>query len=710
MTGDLLGGAAPALEWAIAASAGICRAVAEGAAWIRAPAALLLLGLLGVGLVRHRAASGPARLWVSLALGWIAQSYLADGQLAVAAASYLAAAGAYAFRREAPHPLDAPLRTSAELAGYAAAFGLYALLALHRLDVHPRLYFDEVAYLMAAQMQRGELAPGPLWIPPLLAGPSYGFERLQAQTLPLLLQVAALEAPLPGILATRLASVLTALAALALAALAVRRAVGPGPALWMTALCSVTPLFIAYSRPGFYFSASVLHAAASFAGVLRLARRLDAGSAVLVGLLLGSAPYFYQLSWLVPLMAAAAWLAARPARPDRRMAALAALAGASAALALLPALIWMRPGFEAVGQQTLSRSARPWGLLERAHLTHEHPEELPGLLQLAARLDAAGVRADQTCVGERVELGLVGSRADLSAALQQLQAEGWVLRSRRWQPPFPFRDLARMASQLAAAPGCDLAGRPVREPGLPPLLTPLILLGALEILRRRRQPALRALGVWVVAALVLPTLAGGAALRRALLIFPFVYALASLPLLEAIGSARSARGRGAARAGAALLLAASVAAGIHGYFGRWYVELPAWDSLQQAPPQARQHALFESFLELGKALRALPREVPVVLEPLFSGDRILLERIAGERLRRDGGRLIEPRRDRPRASLRRTACALDPPVVWVATDSAAAREQLDRLRRDFETRRERAGPFLLEHVVARRPGGCEAIW
>lgn len=214
----------------------------------------------------------------------------------------------------------------------------------------------------------------------------------------------------------------------------------------------------------------------------------------------------------------------------------------------------------------------------------------------------------------------------------------------------------------------------------------------------------------MVAALVLPTLAGGAALRRALLIFPFVYALASLPLLDAIGSARSARGRAAARAGAALLLAASVAAGIHGYFGRWYVELPAWDSLQQAPPQARQHALFESFLELGKALRALPRDVPVVLEPLFSGDRILLERIAGERLRRDGGRLIEPRRDRPRTSLRRTACALDPPFVWVATDSAAAREQLDRLRRDFETRRERAGPFLLEHVVARRPGGCEAIW
>jgi hypothetical protein len=700
-----LGPAAPALEWVIAASAGVYHAAAAGVAWLRAPALLAVLGLLGVCLARRRPVSGPTRLWICLALGWIAQAYLADARLAIAAAVYLVAAGAYAFRREAPQPLDTPLLASAELVGYAAAFGLFILLALYRLDVHPRLYFDEVAYLTAARMQRGELAPGPISIPPLLASPSYGFERLQAQSVPLLLQVVALEAPLPPILAIRLVSVLTALVALALAALAVRRAVGPAPALWMTALASVSPLLLAYSRPGFFFSASLLHAAATLAAVLRLARRPERGSAVLLGLLLGSTPYFYQLSWLVPPMAGAAWLAARPSRPARRTAALAAPLAASALLALSPAAIWLRPGFQAVGKQTLDLAARPSGPLERAHVVHEHPEELPELLPLWGRLAAAGVRADQICAGERVEIGLVGSHADLSASLRELQKQGWVVRSLCWTPPYPLRDLWLMASQLLVAPGCDVASRPVREPGLPPLLTPLILLGGLEILRRRRQPALRAIGVWVCAALVLPALSGGPALRRALLIFPFVYAWAALPLLDAIRSARTPARRATARAGAALLLAAALPAGIHGYFGRWYVDLPTWDALQTARPSARQHELFESLLELGRALRALPRDVPVVLEPLFRGDRIVLERTSGERLQRDGGRLID-RHDRRAPARRRVACALDPPFVWVAPDTPSARGQLERLGQDFQTRREAAGPFLLEHVSRRRPGGC----
>jgi hypothetical protein len=271
--------------------------------------------------------------------------------------------------------------------------------------------------------------------------------------------------------------------------------------------------------------------------------------------------------------------------------------------------------------------------------------------------------------------------------------------------PELLRRPAAALAQLFAAPGCESAGRAVIEPALTHLLAPLVWLGLLEALRRRRDPAVRALAIWVVGSVLIPAALGRELPRRLLLMLPFVYALAALPVIEASRDpSRTARRWTAA--GLALLVLACAIAGAHGYFGRWYVEPDA----SSAPSQmATPQELRGSFLELSRELKKLPRHSTVALAPLFPGARMLLRTFDTERPQRGGGRLAVRRSAVSAQAVHDATCELALPFVWVAPDDPESRERFAALGREFRVEQHSRGPFLFVSVLKRRPHACPPI-
>jgi hypothetical protein len=703
---DPLTALAPVADAVLALSAALYTSAATTAAAVRAPAAALVLAALALLWLRKGPPSATARLLGGLGLGWIAQSLLADGHTALPVALYAAACLLYLARRSPPDATSLPpLPARFELPAYALCIAVFLVLALHRLDLHPRLYFDEIAYALAARMELGDLPPGPVRIPPVTVwmGPIYSFERFHAQTVPFLLHAAAFRFLTPGVLAPRLLAVALSVGALLVSACAVRRHLGPRVALGMTAFACTSPLFVAYARPGFYLAATVLHGAISVGVLLRVVTRGDARSALGFGVLCGSALYFYQLSWFVPVLGALVLLVARPPGSPRRLLGLAALTTAAAAATCLPAALWLRTGMEAVGDQTLGRGSGLFRSQSAVSLSHPERQPLVDMLALQAELaqDGLGLRPRCPATIGATDALLTGPRDGLAPALRRLEAEGWSAHGRVGYRPEILRRVSGSLGQLFSQPGCESAGRAVAEPALTHLLAPLILLGLLEAWRRRRDPTTRVLAVWVLGAMLIPAWMGGPLPRRLLLMLPFVYALATLPLIAVLhASAVGSRARAPAVAGIALLLLASGVVGIHGYFGRWYVE-------PDSPDPARPLDLRGSFLDLSKVLKTVPRDMTIAMPRLFSGDRQLLRTFDGETPQREGGRLAVRFEAKTAQGLRDASCALEPPFVWAAPDDPQTRRHFAALHRDFRLAQGHRGPFLFVSVLERRPGACD---
>jgi len=553
----------------------------------------------------------------------------------------------------------------------------------------------------------GQIEPGgsPFW-----DWKDYTFARFQAQAAPLLLHSVAVAGLSPGLLSIRLASVATVGAALVLAALVIRRRLGARVAWWMLALAAVSPFGLGYARTGFYVAASILHSVVAFAALLRFVERGDRASAALLGIVLGGSLYFYQLSWFVPVLAGLAWLACAIGRPGGLRAALPRpllFAGVAAALVLAPAPLLLREGLADVASQTFDhRSSLRAGhaeLLRPLAVVRAREEiGLPGFADVQARL--APLRAKARVLvheGGVTTLRVSAPRDRLEGALAALPGGPWRVLTDTVAPFTAPHYVARMIARLLYSPGSEL-GAWIPNPLLNPLVAPLVLLGFATAWRRRAEPVVRALSVWVVGGALIPAAVGGDAARRGALILPLVHALAAFPLVE-VGAWCRASGPWSRRVGAfaaALYLALVVCVGSHQYFRTVQVR---W---QDTSGPLLRAAATPSILELVKAIKAVPDGVPIQLltiEPGLFGHLEAIEAWPKSRVRdritpRIG--VGDPRR------LVAHSCEEPPPFVWIAENSEEQRALLAALDARFETRSEVRGPYRLVRVDARREGAC----
>ena len=615
---------------------------------------------------------------------------------------FLALAGwALAKRRSAPSAAaEAEPTSTREIALLLAVLALFSVSCLSRLDVFPDLDFDELSYAVAARMQLGELER--TWV--MGAHP---FSRFQAQPLPLWLQAAGVGVSGPGILPIRLVSGLLGAAALLTTHFALRGRIGVRASLTTVALCSVTPLFLASSRAGHYIAFSLWHGTLCLAVLLRLVERRDALSALGLGALLGVALYAYQLSWFVPLLAAAAYLVSWETAHWRRMLARGAVVAGTAAMMLIPAALWLQGGLLAVLAQTLDKAV--WTEPVRGgpgarDIWHQpvvlaRAGDAPGTRALVDLARSAGLRAT-ALPGDSLEpiVHVSGPEPVLRASLGEIEARGGEVLLDASVPSSPAGQARRMLAQLFRSPSIEFAVRVVEAPLLGAVMGPLVALGALEAWRRRRQPVMRILLVWAIGGALLPAAIGGTVARRSALMLPAVCALAALPLaaLARESTGLAARWRRLAHIGVAVVLLTAAADGLHGYFRHWHRDVRAFSG---AAPSG-------SLLELGELLRSLPRDRPALLPRhfrVFKPYWLFVE----ERPPLDPDAHISEWPGATTAErIREISCARRPPFTWVATE--AQRELFAGLARDHRIAEGSQGAYRLWQVEARVPGGCAA--
>jgi hypothetical protein len=294
-------------------------------------------------------------------------------------------------------------------------------------------------------------------------------------------------------------------------------------------------------------------------------------------------------------------------------------------------------------------------------------------------------------------LRVSGPRERLAGALAELPGGPWRVLTDTVAAFTAPNYVARMFARLFYAPGSEL-GAWIPVPLLNPLVAPLVLLGFASAWRRRAEPLVRAIVVWVVAGAVLPAALSGDAARRAALILPFVYALAALPLVELSEWCRSAgKFRRRAGAAAAVLLWMGVGAtGGHQYFRPVHAR---WDD-------AAGHSAPASILELVKAIKAVPESVPIRLRTTEPGVLGHLERIEGWSPARGRERISLRLGARSRSGLVVRSCAETTPFVWISEDREEERALFEAFGEHFETRSEVRGPYWLVHVEGVKPGSC----
>jgi hypothetical protein len=567
-------------------------------------------------------------------------------------------------------------------------------------------------------MTAGILEPGPILLPPLHK--LYLLERFQAQPIPLGLQALALRCLTPGLLTPRLVSVAACGLALPVAVLALRRRIGRGPALWMLVLCCISPFYLFVSRMGLYLAVSVLHGALCFAALLRVHDRASRPAALLLGALLAASVYLYQLSWFVPFLALAslAWLP--ELRRRERLGRTLLPAAAAALLVALPALTLPAKGLRQLSRQTFDKSAR----------VAEEPEgpgrdaALNGLLihrdttnarayELEAALSARGPKvARYLGDGGQRFLAATGAPSELERALAGIDPR--EARSLfNTGDATPGENLGRTLAQLVRGPSWGMGTLQLLDgPVLNPFVTPLIVLGLLEALRRRRQPAVRALLIWVVLGGLLPPLVTNVHPRRALLMLPFVYALAGLSA-HAIACAvwsRGVPGRRAAVLGCGLLVVAAALVGGNAYLYRFNVELrptrafPETPGSLRIPPQRRVNRV-----NLARVVKGLPADRPIYMPPLVRKAPFYLQRVENIPTSGDAPRIFETLAGWQDAGVRRLSCRRTPPFIWLTRDDAKHTAPFAVLQRDHVVRSELREPFRVYFVEKRRPGGCRAV-
>jgi hypothetical protein len=691
---------------------GIALVAGSGLRAVRWPLLFVLLAWLAVSAWRGRASGSTSRLFAAVGLAGIAQSLVFDGLLAWGVALYAIAGSAWLWRRGAPVPYAGlPARIAVPV--LAALVGLAALLCVHELDVRPRLHIDELAYHTAARMRLGQLEPGTVMR--MGSAEIYGYERFRAQAIPHLAQSLGIGWLGPGILSARIVSVALALGALLVAALALRRQPGMQVALLMVALAAADPLALSYARRAHYIAATVFHGALAFAALVWLERSMRPRAALLLGLLLGASLYAYQLSWFVPVLCGLCVLS-RPAllRPPRSVV-LAGIALVAALAVALPGLFLLRDGVGQVlaqtGDKAFWRASGREGAERRVAVTVVAPrdEERARASLEASRVE--GMIAGPLFVdGDLRAAHLMGSRDAVRAGVASLEGADWRAADHP-DLPSPVDRTLSMLDRLFWAPGLELIGAWTDVPILNPLLAPLLVLGWLESWRRRADPVLRVLCVWVLAAALLPAAFAGAAPRRAVLMLPFAQALAALPLLELARAPRGRAARGLAAGLCAIAVIAIVAVGAHLSTDAWARPVRAGESdvsvksgaRPGAPPEgARAHR--PPILELEKLIRSLSQDETVIVPSLYARLDVAkyLERIGGP-----APPVVVARNTATPQRVLQTSCRTVPPFRWVTPDTPAWRSRFAHLRERFAVAEERRGDLLVVRVERAKPGACE---
>jgi hypothetical protein len=581
---------------------------------------------------------------------------------------------------------------------------VFTVACLYRLEVLPNLYVDEMAYLRAARMFAGQIDVGRI----LGRGPYelYVYEQFVAQTVPIALQAAAITLLPSDVIATRLLSFVAVGFALVIAALALRRPLGSAAVVWMLALCVTAPLLVVYSRAGFYISISILHGVACFAALLWLLRRWDVGVAAVVGVLLGSSLYQYQLSWFVPVFA----LVGFAVLPELwRRAGVVKVVGTVAVvggLCVLPALIWLDTGLDAVNAQTFDRAV--WN--DRGPGAPPSPHEIwTGVLAVApaAATDDALAALVATATehgltpgvegtnrgGKMVWLG--GLRPQVRAVVDEIRAAepAWLLLDFDWINKNPVDRFQRMLSQLFYTASWESSGRWVAGPLFNPALAPLLVVGGVLAWRRRAEPVMRLLLVWVIGGALLPAIFGGPAPRRTSLMLPFAYALMALPLVDLGGRlARGPRfGRAVGGVAAVALALLVLATGAHRYFRSW-------------EQQAGRAGGGGEILDFVKVLKTRPIDEVVLAPAMYRGIENYLA--AGDASRVGPEWHSEPLRNQPLRVLRDLSCRQPPPFTWIASDTPEHRTAIAFIEKYYDVESDDQAGLLVRRATASRAPLC----
>jgi len=697
----ILGECAIPIEAAIAVGEALYRGAGAWMGAVRLPAlaaAVLWLAWLFRQPVERRAGQ---LLVVALCLGWIAQSYLLDGRSIIGVALYAGVVGSASLARK-PQLAAAPPSARLEMAAILAFLALFMAVCLYRLEVHPNLYIDEMAYLRAARMFAGQIDVGTIIGHGIYT--VYVYEQFVAQAIPLVLQAAAVTLLPSDVIATRLLSMVAVAVALLVAVLALRRPLGPRSTLWMLALCACAPLVVVYSRAGHYISVSVLHGVLCFASLLWLLRRWDAASALVTGVVLGGSLYQYQLSWFVPVFAGAMFLASPELwrRPRVvRVVATVAIAGCATAL---PGLIWLDTGFDAVNAQTFDRAV--WNVPDADDPESPHERWAGALAIVPDSLDEAGLEAfvahvesrgltptpGRTVQGETV-VWIGGSRPVVEAVAEELHRDAWlVLDFEGTISKNPFVRLRRMLAQLFYASSWESSGRWVGGPLFNPLLAPLLAVGATLAWRRRREPAVRLLLIWTLAGVLLPAVVGGPAPRRTSLMLPFAYGLMAFPLVEIGAGLRRIRPWGRAAAAAlSVALFGAVA------FTNTYLYFREWDHQQGIPGGGGM------ILDFVKVLKQQPVDEVVLMPAMYRGLDKYLD--AGE-VSREWPELVSRPLKSPARVVRTMSCEQPPPFTWMAWDTPEQRAALAPVEAHFRVESEVTGGIRVLRVRGVRDDIC----
>jgi hypothetical protein len=441
-----------------------------------------------------------------------------------------------------------------------------------------------------------------------------------------------------------------------------------------------------------------------FASLLWLVRRWDLPAAVVVGVLLGSSLYQYQLSWFVPVFAAAMFLAS----PDlwRRPGAVKVVAAVAIAgtVSVLPGLIWLDTGLDAVNAQTFDRAV--WNLPEAGAPTSPHeiwaavlvtaPESLDdaGLEAVVTRVESRGLTLtlERTIQGERV-FWVGGARPQVEAVAEEIRRDAWRVLDFDWVTKNPFVRFERMLAQLFYVASWESSGRWIGGPLFNPLLAPLLVTGLVLAWRRRREPALRLLILWVVGGALLPAVVGGPAPRRTSLMLPFVYALMALPVLEIGAGLRRRRpgGRSLAAAFAVAFFAAVACTGSFLYFREWdhQMGLPGGGG---------------AILDFVKVLKTRPVDEVVLMPATYRGLDNYLD--AGEASRPWPERVSRPLRKQPERVVRAMSCERPPPFTWMAQDLPENRAALAFVEAHFAVESEVASGIRVLRAAAARDDVC----
>jgi hypothetical protein len=683
----------------------------------------LLVGLLAYGGLRFVRAGGiPERplLGTSLGIAGVGQSFLMLGSPWLGIVLYGFASLLWWIGPRVPTVDDDAVPVALEVSLSLLIFAGVALVCVIQLDVDPPIHVDEMAY--AARLRLGEVAADVERLFPVFG--IYDFGHFRAQAIPFALQSAGVAVLGPGVLALRLVSAAAALVALALAYTTSRRVLGVRVALLGLALAGFAPLLLTSARYGHMISISIsiLHGVVSLTLLVRLLEMPSRGRAAWLGLVAGASFYFYQVSWFVPVLCALVLLVTGRVGLRGQKPELVLVSVATALVAIAPGALLLRSDFEILIGRTLGDRG-VWS----------SPAGGPGAGELGLVV-ATGDPFDRAAMGDVVtglrEEGLgvfpmVNARGSTALALTGdteivgEAMEGLGLDSRNVVVSGGGRGVVSnardMLAELFAKPHIEFGLRLADVPILNPVVAPLVVLGLIEALRRRKQLAIRALLVWVVGGALLPAMFASVAPRRAVLMLPFVQILAALPLVELL---RARQGPGGTAPfgrvstvvlGAIVTLVAIVgyASGTWATFERRGGELRIWreadpdlEVVEGAPETSG------SILELAKRLKSLPPGEVVRIAPMYplldaylsvleeSGTPGIPERAK-----------VDPRADGV-GKIRRTSCNASLPIQWLTRSSLRTDAAHTALAEAFEFSEDVSGPWWWLRIEATRGDAC----